>query len=39
MVQLGRYSSAITHHTGAQTANTRHIGNKVREQELSFVQA
>lgn len=28
IVQLGRYSSAITHYTGAQTTNTRHTRGK-----------
>lgn len=33
IVQLGRYSSAITHYTGAQTTNTRHTRKKTQTRE------
>lgn len=41
IVQLGRYSSAITRYTGAQTTNTTYQEKtpNPREWELSFVQA
>lgn len=37
-LQLGRYSSAITHYIGVQTTNVRLTREKKNERELSFVQ-
>lgn len=39
IVQLGRYSSAITHYIEHKQLITRHIRKEVRRWELSFVQA